>query len=202
MAGIPKRRALLSELRRRAVEELGEGATALDYGEWWVKQGRTLTRLASEISKEDLAGIGEVTRESVRYCVYADESKDGEAEERLRLARAQGAHAIVERNQEIAEDAPATRDEFVKAKLRTDINDRIARVWNRDEMAENARASVTVNIGTLHLDSLRRVASERGSHNLLTSPRLTGEVVDVEVVSEPEPNATGAESTSLEPGRP
>lgn len=179
MPGRPVRRAIHAELLRRAKVELGETANALDYGEHWTASGRTLTELANILAK-DLAIT--VARETVRAAVYQDELEPGEAERRLRLARARGAHHLQEDAKHIIDDVPVNRDWIAKAKLQADIRDRIARSWNREEWGETKQPLLTVNVESLHLDSLRRQVSPSQTDNLLTDQAANAQTVDADIV--------------------
>ena len=192
MPGQPVRRVVRAELLRRTEAEMGPNATILDYGEQWVAGGRTFVELAIEVSQ----AIGlPASREIVRSVIYKDESEPGEAERRLRLARAQGAHAMIEDAREMARDVKENRDAIAKAKLRTDLQQSIARGWNREEWGEAKQAGITVNIGSLHLDSLRRVAIEQGSNNPLRLQTPDAQVVDAEVVNSSDNVSEEGEST-------
>lgn len=179
MPGRPLRRAIHAELLRRAQAELGNTANALDYGEHWTASGRTMTELAVDVSN---ALALTVSREACRAAIYSDESAPGEAEQRLRQARARGSHGLQEDAKAIVDSAPVNRDWIAKAKLQADIRDRIARSWNREEWGETKQPLLTVNVGSLHLDSLRRQVSPQRTNNPLELPPATAQTVDAQVV--------------------
>lgn len=178
MPGQPLRRAIHAELLRRAKDELGDDANALDYGEYWTASGRTMTALANTVAHK--AGMT-VSREMVRRAIYSDESEPGEAERRLRLARTRGAHAMVDDAKDIIDGSIVHRDHLAKSKLQADIRERIASKWNREEWGETKQPALTINVASLHLDSLRRQVQQ--TNNPLALPPATAQVVDAQVVN-------------------
>lgn len=100
-------------------------------------------------------------------------------------ARAIGADTVAERTVDNAHDL--VRDVALGLKGKEDIaaervaqdSDRwIAGIWNKERYGQQTQAAVTVNIGTLHLDSLRSVA-------VPDRPMVASDVVDVEATLVP-----------------
>ncbi len=78
-------------------------------------------------------------------------------------ARARAAHALVDEALEIADDVDSDHQgELQKAKLRIQARHWAAERWNRPLYgAQNASANVTINLGDLHLQALRKAPTVR-----------------------------------------
>lgn len=150
MAGQPKKRAMVTELARRAAL-LDEGATVLDYAEQWVASGKTILALSQELTRA--VGV-EIMRE--RLSAYLNGLEDGDGERRLARARARASDALADQTLDIAGQAFETREEIAAAKLQIDARQWLAKAWGRETYGDRGN-NVTVNIaaGAAHLDALR-----------------------------------------------
>ena len=77
-------------------------------------------------------------------------------ESRMREARRLGAVALADESLELIDSAEPTPDALRKAQLQADVRRWQAERYARDDFGPSTRASVTLNVGTLHLDALRR----------------------------------------------
>ncbi len=145
MAGQPKRRAMLAELERRTREEFDGDATHLDFAEHWLSNGKSL---------QDLADAVGAARETLRRYLLELDAKAGE---RLDRARARGAHSLVDKATTAFDGIVAFKpsDDITLAKSKSDMQLRVAALWNRDEFGAKPPASVNITFNTLHLDALR-----------------------------------------------
>jgi hypothetical protein len=178
LPGRPRQRAVHAELLRLAREKLGDGATTLDFAEAYCAEGGNLSQLARDLTAS--MGIGAVGRETVRLAVYQDEAEAGEAEARLKSARARGSHALIEESQDLADTALVNRDAIAKVKLQTDIRARMAKAYDRDTWGDSPSIALQINAGSLHLDALRRT---QGSNNPLPARVASAQVAEAQDVS-------------------
>lgn len=152
LAGRPKQRALAAELEKRAREEIGDGATALDYVVAWVASGKTQLKLVEEISQ--IAGM------EIMHATMAKWLRDKFGEDatiRLEAARRDGAHVMVEDARGIIEDADnSSREKLQHAKMKADIRTWIAGKYNRDHYGDNKSTNISISVGGLHLAALRK----------------------------------------------
>lgn len=147
MAGTPKQTRLIAGLKARALRELGEEASELDYVVHFVSAGGMLSKLADDIAEE----LGEsVSRPFLSNTVngLADN-----ATERIALARREGAVALVEESVTIADKAPETSAGVLKAKLQVGTRQWFAEKHNPEQFG--AKVQVQASIGELFLDALR-----------------------------------------------
>ena len=81
------------------------------------------------------------------------------------LDRAQSvlADAMMEENVEIADGIPETATSTQIAKVREQMNARkmLAAGLNRDRYGSGPKTEITLNLGDLHLDALRKISSDR-----------------------------------------
>jgi hypothetical protein len=81
------------------------------------------------------------------------------------LDRAQSvlADAMMEENVEIADGIPETATTAQIAKVREQMNARkmLAAGLNRDRYGSGPKTEITLNLGDLHLDALRKISSDR-----------------------------------------
>lgn len=140
MAGTPIRTA-----RRKKMEQSEE---------------EILILMASPMTLNQIAAKYEVGYGTLRKWMEAEPSRKEACEQARRMA----ADAIAER---AIENAHETRDravlglcdqtEVAATKVAIDVDKWAAGVWNRNKYSEKRDATVTLNIGSLHLDALRHV---------------------------------------------
>jgi hypothetical protein len=73
------------------------------------------------------------------------------------------ADAMMEENVEIADSIPETASSTQIAKVREQMQARkmLAAGLNRDRYGSGPRAEITLNLGDLHLDALRKISADR-----------------------------------------
>jgi hypothetical protein len=73
------------------------------------------------------------------------------------------ADAMMEENVEIADSIPETASNTQIAKVREQMQARkmLAAGLNRDRYGSGPRAEITLNLGDLHLDALRKISADR-----------------------------------------
>lgn len=160
MAGQPKKRAMIAELSKRALEECGDAEAHLEYVVDWVKGGKTLVELASDLSVSlhmriviDGSIFEDITARMVTKHLNTKYPETAGAE--LAAARREGAHGMVAQAMQIADEVPADREQIAKAKLRVDTRLWAAERWNRDELGKAPEVALQLNINALHLDAMR-----------------------------------------------
>jgi len=81
----------------------------------------------------------------------------------LDRALPEAADAMMEENVNIADAIPADATSVQVAKVREQMSARrmLAAGWNRDRYGSGSRTEVTLNLGDLHLDALRKISSDR-----------------------------------------
>jgi len=134
MAGHPIKRAMLAALQDRG---------GLDWVLGRVANGDTMWSIA-----EDLGCTRNVLADWLNY--------DTERKALYYSARAASAAAHAERALEIADKTSETGTS--KARLQVETRQWLAGVYDREQFAQQQKHGVQINIGTLHLDALRRVA--------------------------------------------
>lgn len=96
---------------------------------------------------------------------YLSETLRGVPEYARALDKAQPilADAMMEENVEIADSIPATASNTQIAKVREQMQARkmLAAGLNRDRYGSGPRAEITLNLGDLHLDALRKISADR-----------------------------------------
>lgn len=152
-----KQEQAAQELTRRAIDALGENGTPLGYVCGWLSGGKTVVQLAEQMTT---ALKFEITRDTLRRAIYALDT-EANVNERLQVARQAGAMILAEEAKSIADDVEAKRDEIAKARLQVDTRQWLAGKFDRAQFGDQKGVNVNVNIGQLHLDSMRRVNAER-----------------------------------------
>lgn len=150
MAGTPKQTRLLAALAQRALSELGEDATSLDYVAHYVAAGGMIARLAEDLAAEMKESISRPFLSNTAHGL-ADNAK-----ERLALARREGAAALVEQTVAIADAAPETSGGAQKAKLQVGVRQFLAERADPEQFGSNSKVQVSVSLTQLHLDALRQ----------------------------------------------
>ena len=96
---------------------------------------------------------------------YLSETLRGVPEYARALDKAQPilADAMMEENVEIADSIPATASNAQISKVREQMQARkmLAAGLNRDRYGSGPRAEITLNLGDLHLDALRKISADR-----------------------------------------
>lgn len=132
--------------------------TVLDYVCEWQAQGETLVRLVAEIS-EDAKINPPLDPGAVRRWLNRHFDPDVVAD-RLAEARERGAHVLAEVS--ITEAVDNTNKDMAPViRVRNDARHWAAERWNKRELGQQkAGVSLTLNVGSLHLDAMRTRALE------------------------------------------
>jgi hypothetical protein len=183
MAGQPRKKAMVTELTRRANRK---DITVLEYAVEWVESGKTLAQLVADINAK--LGLDENEDGVTRSMIYRYLSKELDGAEALAQARSEGSHGMAESAVEIIDRPAENKVEAAQRKTQAEIRLKLAGFWNRAEYGEQKGANVQVNLdmGQLHLDAMRQRVMPS-----MTQPVLPPAGPDVEIVpaSEGEPPA-------------
>ena len=153
MAGRARAKALAEALQARTTEyfEADPTQTTLDYVADWVESGNTLKELAASLST---ALEHEVTYARLMACL-TEQHGAGPVEARLKASRARASHSMAEQAIQLV-DAPADSNVDVsRAASRARTRQWLAEKWNRAEYGQQRDVSVSISVGSLHLDALR-----------------------------------------------
>lgn len=162
MAGRARAKALQEALEARAAECFevdvingDEVRGTLDYVADWVESGNTIKELSAELAEE----LGhEVTYARVMAVLRQRHGED-RVDARLDASRARASHSLAETAMELV-DAPAdTNVEVSRAASRARTRQWMAERYNPQKFGQSKGVSVSVSIGSLHLDALRAVPS-------------------------------------------
>lgn len=171
MAGQPERKAW----HQRISAEYG--AFILEC----LERGDSFRAVNVRIKDKYEENIGEAT---LRRWADQDENRQAVAQARTRAADAK-AEGAVDRATDLVRDVALGlkgKEDIAATKLASEMDKWIAGVWNRERYGEQSAASVTVNVTSLHLDSLRVLqAPERPAELGHGRAKLMGaaDVVDV-----------------------
>ena len=173
--------AELERLKFLEFEEAAETMSNLDYCCRVLAGGGTLVGLLRKIKEGCGVELGESALSAYLYDSFED------ATVRLREARVEGAHIMVEEAAHIIDDASAdSRESLKKAEmqagnrmLRASLNNR------RDYGPPTVQApQVTVNLGVMHLDALRRFAKQPRPMAALAASSEGAVEVEAEVITD------------------
>jgi len=153
LAGNPRRRAIAVELEIRARNTADdETHTPLDYVAEWVESGKTLVKLALELSN---ASNTDVTVPAIMAYLrkqYGHQAVD----QRVTNARKASAHTLAEEALQIVDDADdGDANTLRKAEMQANKRLWMAERFNRAELGNERGVSVQINVGSLHLDAMR-----------------------------------------------
>lgn len=150
MAGHARRNKALTELEHRASKA---GVEPLEWLEEYLENGGNFVKLAESFTLH--CGV-DITRSVLDR--MAEQLAD-DAKERLRAARAKGAHAIVEK-QTVAIDALGLdKDEIARERLRMNNTQWVAGRANKAEFGDSPSVGINMSFASLHLDTLRRLSA-------------------------------------------
>ncbi|HJQ13064.1 MAG TPA: hypothetical protein VJ840_18675 [Gemmatimonadaceae bacterium] len=148
--------------------------------EQWLTEGQSIRSISVRCSDKCETLIPEPV---LTRWLDTDERRAMLTRARTRAAdrKAEGA---VDRSTDLVRDVALGlrgKEDIAAAKLANDTDRWIAGVWNRERYGEQTAAGVTINVTTLHLDSLRVAAApERPGELGHGRAKLMGDVVDVE----------------------
>jgi hypothetical protein len=145
--------------------------TALDYTAHWIANGGTLIRLAAKLQEASQSAAqgpyepllqGETIGRMLRR-TFGDQVVDA----RFALARARGAHALVESTHEIADESVTSSEDASRARNRIGTRQWAASAYERNTFGQRGnQVNVAINLGQLHLDALRHRAVQQGETTL------------------------------------
>lgn len=146
MAGQPERRAWHQRI-------------SAEYGEFileCLERGDSFRAVNVRIKDKYEEHVGEAT---LRRWADQDENRQAVAQARARAADAKAEGAVDRANGVVVGVAAGLmgKDDIAAAKLANDTDRWIAGVWNRERYGEQNAAAVTINVTSLHLDSLRTI---------------------------------------------
>lgn len=142
---------MLAELERRTRDTFEDDtSTHMDYVDQWLASGQTLAALAQALA--DKTGF-DIMRESVAR--YLRDAFGQDVSGRQAIARARGAHALVDATLSIADERVLTNDDNGRNRNRIAARQWAAERWNKDELAQQRGPIVAISVGSMHLDALR-----------------------------------------------
>jgi hypothetical protein len=177
MAGRARAKALADELARRTADyfELSDAIageetthTTLDYVADWVESGNTLKELAASLTT--------TLEHEVTYArlmaTLREEHGAGTVEERLDASRARASHSLAEHALELVDAKADTNVEVSRAASRARTRQWMAERYNPSKYGQSKGVSVSVSVGSLHLDALRHLSTivTPASQHALPSP--------------------------------
>ena len=148
-----------------------------------IASGQSLERIALRLTDKYETHI---PRPLLAQWADSDENRCrriADARARAADAKAEGA---VDRATDLVRDVALGlkgKEDIAAAKLANDMDKWIAGVWNRDKYGEQTSAAVTVNVTTLHLDSLRAIAAPDRPAELGHGRAKLVDVTDVEAIT-------------------
>ena len=178
MTGRPKLRALVVELEQRTRDyfdgdEDTTTPTVLDYVAARLADGGSLRALADSLAVD--VGFTVHAERIERYLVKT--FGQGEYDTAITRARTRGAHRLAEDAICIVDEPADTQVEVSRAASRARTRQWQAERQNRAELGNQSGPSVSITIGSLHLEALRAPRV----HNLLpTPPIIDADVVTIE----------------------
>lgn len=183
MASRPKRAALVAKLAELAIEEVGEGATALDYITAQLSSGMLISEIAEFLTTE----MKQPTTRAFLSLVAHGLSPD--AKERIAAARKDGALELGERAVELADTAEPTSGASSRARNSMSGRQWLAERFNPALAAKGA--TVQIDAANLMLQALmqppplRPVAlpAETDTAPIKATARITGSTVDERAVA-------------------
>lgn len=178
MAGRARFHALKAELERRTRDIFEDDADKnhLDYVCERVENATTTKAVAAELS----VSLGhEVT--FARMMAYLRECfGDAETDQRIASARTRASHLLPEEGKELVDAAGLTPAEVAKAGQQARQRNWMAERYNPQAYGQSKGVSVSISIGSLHLDALR--AAPRIVTGAVQSA-IEAQTVDAEIVS-------------------
>jgi hypothetical protein len=154
MPGARLKRRVTEALTARAVAQLGEDATALDYGVDWIGSGKSIQQLADTLAGE----FGVSVSRPLVSAILNNAAPD--APDRLDAARRESAYAMVEAATQIADTCESTAGGAAKARLQVSHRSWLAERFNRAAFGQGPSTNVQISFGSLMLDALRRPIAE------------------------------------------
>ncbi len=174
MAGRARTAALREALERRSIEALSteddiDAPGMLAYVCDWIESGNTVKELAAELTVEL---DHEVTYARVMAVLRAEDGAEA-VEERLSASRVRASHSLAETAMAIVDEQHDTNVEVSRAASRARTRQWMAERYNQREFGSQKGVSVSLTVGSLHLDALRAVpARVTGAIRTVETPLL------------------------------
>jgi hypothetical protein len=150
---------------------------ATDYLDWPLAQvagGLTITALAEKMAVPEYMGES-CSRPWISFVLQ----RGPNGRERVKAARHSAADVLAEEALAISNRPVSSTAEASQARLQVDVRKWLAGVQNRDDYGDKPQVQVTLDIGALHLSTLRK----RAAIEARTVPQIqSGDVVDAEVI--------------------
>lgn len=147
-----------------------------------VEKGESMRRIALRLTDKLEMHISERV---LMLWADTDQRRAAFAGARARAADAK-AEGAVDRATDLVRDVALGlkgKEDIAAAKLASDMDKWIAGVWNREKYGEQTAAGVTINVTSLHLDSLRMLEAPARpaelAHGRARLVEQTADVVDV-----------------------
>ena len=147
-----------------------------------VEKGDSMRRIALRLTDKLEMHISERV---LMLWADTDERRTAFAQARARAADAK-AEGTVDRATDLVRDVALGlkgKEDIAATKLASEMDKWIAGVWNRERYGEQSAASVTVNVTSLHLDSLRVAAAPERPAELGHGRAKLVDVTDVEAIT-------------------
>jgi hypothetical protein len=190
MAGQPRKRALALELEQRTRLRFEDDEhTMLDYVADWC-EGGTLVGLAADIAgggldpetdepRQKHAILGDLKGSQISKLLASKYGSDV-VQQRLDASRRIFAGELVETAIEDATNVAADRDAIAKLRVQNDARFWAAERFNRERFGQPKQQGVVINIGSLHIDAMRRRTIAPSSTPQLLAPAEDAIEVTVE----------------------
>ena len=147
-----------------------------------VAKGESMRRIALRLTDKLEMHVSERV---LMLWADTDERRGAFAQARARAADSK-AEGAVDRATDLVRDVALGlrgKEDIAAAKLANETDRWIAGVWNRERYGEQTAAGVTINVTTLHLDSLRVAAAPERPAELGHGRAKLVDVTDVEAIT-------------------
>jgi hypothetical protein len=164
LAGQPLKQRVRQALADLAKEHIGEEASALDYICQCVESGEQVKAIAERVADLVNEDFGRPWFSTLIHDLEPD------AKTRIMAARKASAPALVDEAADILDDAPThDRVQLEKAKAQSALRIWMAERYGKETYGQQQPvAQVNLNVGSMHLDAFRAIASQ----NVQNAPSL------------------------------
>ena len=113
-----------------------------------IASGETIADISRTLQRTDGKPI---SRNFLSQLLHADQERSAKVKE----AQIEGASAMVDDALHLVDSARPDRDSINKAKVQGEIRLKVASLRDREQWGDRAQVQVSINVASLHLDSLR-----------------------------------------------
>jgi hypothetical protein len=135
-------------------------ATAIEWIVSEVASGVTITQIAKNVAALELPAYPreELSRNWFSMLVNKLAVPEGSpsAKEQIAAARREASYVLLDEAIGIADEPADDSASVQRNRLRSDVRLRTAALWNREELGDRSGVTVSLSLGELHLDALRR----------------------------------------------